>query len=304
MAYSITDERDYPRITPAVQWLIAINVAIFFLQLTVVRDADVWRALGFELRDLTEQPWTIATYMFVHAGFWHLALNMYTLWIFGPRIEHAWSPGGFTRYYLWCGLGGWLLHVMLTRNGLLLGASAAVYGVMLAYAMRWPDDEVLFFFIPMKVRWLVVLLAGINLAFGLWGAGTGSSVAYFAHLGGFAFGWLYLRTSAATGIDRLRQRMSQVPDIPDETPRAVPRSQPRPRERTQGIDEIVAKSNAVVAKQRPPAPPSSPLSDKFSKKKAEELNGVLDKISQQGLASLTSDERRLLEEMSRRLRNS
>ena len=98
MAYSISDEQDYPRITPAVQWLIAINVAIFFLQLTVVRDADMWGALGFELRDLTEQPWTIVTYMFAHAGFWHLALNMYTLWLFGPRIEHAWSPGSFTRY--------------------------------------------------------------------------------------------------------------------------------------------------------------------------------------------------------------
>ncbi|MFN2399887.1 MAG: rhomboid family intramembrane serine protease [Gemmatimonadaceae bacterium] len=312
MSYSITQESEGPRMTAAVQALIAINVAIFFLQLTVVSDVDVWRALGFQLRDLTVQPWTIVTYMFVHAGLLHLAFNMYTLWLFGPRIEREWSPGSFARFYVWCGLGGWLFHMMLTRDGYLLGASAAVYGVMLAYAMRWPDDEVLlFFFIPMKVKWLVVLLAAVNLLSGL-ASGSGGGVAYFAHLGGFAFGWIYLRWSALGmgSIERLRQRMSQIPDIPDdETPRAIPRSQRRPRERDRGvggvggddeIDDIVAKSNAVVSKGRVTMLPGTKRAER---QKSEALNDVLDKISEHGIDSLTRDERRLLEEMSRRLRS-
>ena len=301
MSFPGSDEQDFPRITPAVQWLIAANVAIFFVQLTVV-GADMYGALGFELRKL-DRWWTIFTYMFVHVGFWHLALNMYMLWLFGPRVEHAWSAGGFTRFYLWCGLGGWLFHLLFDRNGLLLGASAAVMGVMLAYAIRWPEDEIYFFgIIPMKVKWLVLLMVGLNLAQGMMAMSSGpiggSGVAYFAHLGGLAFGWLYLRTPSPQAIDRLRQRISQIPDVPDETPRAIPRSLPRSRERGE-IDEIVAKSKAVVAK-RPPAPAVARPAARDAK--AEELNSVLDKISKHGIDSLTREERQLLDEMSKRLR--
>lgn len=298
MSYPITDEQDHPRITPAVQWLIAVNAAIFFLQLTVVSPADMVGALGFELRDFeTASWWTIVTYMFVHAGFWHLALNMYTLWLFGPRVEHAWTSGGFLRYYVWCGLGGWLFHLLLNRDAPLVGASAAVFGVMLAYAMRWPDEEMLLFgVVPMKVKWLVMLLTVMNLAGGM-GFGD-QSVAHFAHLGGFVFGWMYLRTSSAQSLDRLRQRISQVPDVPDETPRAIPRSLPRTRERGE-VDEIVAKSKAAIAKR----PARQIAIDRPRDTKADELDLVLEKISRTGLDSLTSDERKLLEEMSKRLRD-
>jgi membrane associated rhomboid family serine protease len=304
MSFSSNEEREYPRITPAVQWLIAINVAIFFLQATVLGPDFVQNALAFEVRDLTTHPWTIVTYMFVHAGFWHLALNMWMLWVFGPRVEQAWNPRSFTFYYILCGLGGWLFHLMVARDGsYLLGASAAIYGVLLAYAMRWPDDEVRFFpfiFIAMKVRWYVVFLVGINLAMGLWTAGAGGGVAYLAHLGGLFIGYLYLRLSAAHGLDRLRHRMSSLPDLSDDATRAIPRTQPRTRERTSEIDEIVARSNAMAAKHQGAAPT---LTSKVGKKKTDELNLVLDKISERGIGSLTSDERRLLEEMSRRLRS-
>jgi hypothetical protein len=182
----------------------------------------------------------------------------------------------------------------------LVGASAAIYGVMLAYAIRWPDDEVfLFGAIPMKVKWLVTMLVVIGLVMGILSTGSGGGTGHFAHLGGLAFGWLYLRTPSAQSIGRLRQRVSQVPDVPDETPRAIPRSLPRSRERGNEIDEIVAKSKAMVTKRQPAAPPQVRVLDK----RAEALNHVLDKISDKGLDSLTSDERRLLEEMSRELRN-
>lgn len=300
MSYVLADEQEPPGITPAVKWLIAANVAVMFLQLTIVGPGQMFSWLGFQLSDLQGSWWKIFTYMFVHGDVVHLALNMYTLWLFGRRVEHVWSPGAFTRYYVWCGLGGWLFHLLVSRDGQLIGASAAVFGVMLAYAMRWPDDEVfLFGVVPMKVKWLVALLVVVNLVWGIGSIGSsGGGTAYFAHLGGLAFGWLYLRTPSAQSIDRLRQRVSQLPDVPDETPRAIPRSMPRSRERGSEIDEIVAKSKAVATKRQSAAPPV-----KSRSKRAEALNLVLDKISEQGLESLTTDERRLLEEMSRELRS-
>jgi membrane associated rhomboid family serine protease len=302
MSYPFADESETPPITPAVQWLIAINVAIFFLQLTIVSPADMQGALGFTLGDLGGSWWTVVTYMFVHAGFWHLALNMYTLWIFGRRLEHAWSPGAFTRFYIFCGLGGWLFHLPFAKTSLLLGASAAIFGVMLAYAMRWPDDEVLLFFvIPIKVKWLVVMLGAVNLiqGMGMLVGGARSGPAYLAHLGGLIFGWLYLRTPSAQSLERLQKRVAQIQDIPDEPPRAIPRSLPRPRERGSEVDEVVAKSKAIATK-RPASPAAAaPARDP----RAEELNAVLDKISEHGLASLSKEERRLLEEMSKRLRD-
>ena len=303
MSFSTESETERPGMTRAVQALIAINVAIYFLQIALVGDADMWGWLAFDRGDLATSLWTVATYAFVHAGFWHIALNMYSLWMFGPRVEQAWSSGRFVAFYLWCALGGVLGHLMFGENGVLMGASAAVMGVMLAYAMHWPDDELLFFgVIPMKVKWFVTLLVVLNVVQGVGSMALtgmpGSQVAYMAHLGGLAFAWFYLRTPSAQSLDKLRQRISPVADVPDETPRAIPRSMPRPRERTSASDEAVAKSKAVVVK-RPSAPPAARVA---KDPKAEALNNVLDKISATGIESLTADERGLLEEMSKRLR--
>ena len=287
MAYPFTDEPETPRITAAVQWLIALNAAVFLLQTT-------------QVRDIPHAWWTAFTYMFVHAGLLHLALNMYTLFVFGPRVEQSWGAGGFTRYYLLCGLGGFLAHMLFFRGALLVGASAAIFGVMYAYAKQWPDDEMLLFgVIPMKVKWLVAMFVLANVVMGLLSLESSSGTAYFAHLGGVAAGFFYLRTPSAQGLARLRDRIAQVPDVPDEPPRAVPKSLPRQRERSE-IDDIVAKSKAVAAARRPvlPAPPrKAPAGGR-----SEELNLVLDKISEQGIDSLTPAERRLLEEMSKQLR--
>jgi len=302
MAYAITDELDYPRITPAVQWLIALNVAIFFLQLTVVSPADMRGVLGFEVQDLPGGWWKSLTYMFVHGGFLHLAGNMYMLWLFGPRVEHQWNAGSFARFYLLCGLGAWLTYLLFSRDGTVIGASGAVYGVMLAYAVMFPDSELYFFgVVRVKVKWLVAAYIGYDLIRGMTGGTASTGIAYWAHVGGALTAWLYLRLPSVQGLGRLRERIAQVPDVSDETPRAVPRSFPRPRERASEIDEIVAKSKAVVTKRPAPAPPAPVIA---VPKRADELNLVLDKISEQGLDSLTSDERRLLEEMSKRLRNS
>jgi membrane associated rhomboid family serine protease len=302
MTHVYTDDQDVPRMTRAVQWILALNIAVYFLQVAIIGAPNMQGALGFSSTDLPSRWWSVVTYMFVHGGFWHLVLNLYALYLFGPRVENAWSAGEFTRFYLLCGLGGWFVHLLFAREALLVGASAAVLGVTLAYAMRWPDDEIYVFgVIPMRVKWLVGVLIFANLIGGIAGGHRGGGVAYLAHLGGLAAAWLTLRTSSSASLDRLRHRVSSLPDTPDETPRAVPKSLPRSRERGgergRDIDEIVAQSNAALSRRVAPAPGPARSPDLKS-----DLNSLLDKISQHGIESLTRDERRLLEEKSRELR--
>jgi len=291
--------------TPAVQWLLAANIGVYFIQLTLFRSDAVYRALGLSADNITATWWTPLTYMFVHAGLWHLAFNMFALWMFGPRVEYSWNTRGFTYFYIWCGLGGALAHLLLQGNASLIGASAAVSGVMLAYALRWPDEEVyLFGVIPMKTRWLVVWMVLINLAMGVASTPGGSGIAWFSHLGGLAFGWLYLRMSSFGGLDNFRRWVSPVPDEPEDAFRAVPKVRPRNRQRSDRgeVDEVVAKSNAIVA--RPVRSALVPRTEDLSHRSAERLDIVLDKISKHGIESLTSEEVRLLEDMSRKLRGS
>ena len=294
------------RMTPAVQWLIAANVGVYFLQETLFGAASVFNVLGLDPDRFPSTWWTIATYMFVHGPLWHLAFNMLSLWMFGPRIEQTWGARPFTYFYMWCGIGGGIAHMLLEGDAVLVGASAAIMGVLLAYALRWPDEEVLIFgVIPMKVRWLVIWLAAINLAMGVSSTRGGNGIAWFAHLGGLAFGWVYLRVSAFGGLDNFRRWVSPVPDEPEDAFRAVPRARPRNRDRgenrSEGIDEVVAKSNAIAAKPVRPALLPRTTSDS-ARLSAERLDMVLDKISKHGIESLTSEELKVLEEMSARLR--
>jgi membrane associated rhomboid family serine protease len=306
MMVSTYDDAPLPaRTPPVVWWIIAINVAVAFVQLTLVNPVDVRSLLGFEMSDLQGRWWSVGTYMFVHAGFWHLALNMYSLWLFGPRVAATQRPGQFLGYYMLCGLGGWFFHVLFTPQGLLLGASAAVMGVMVAFAARWPDEEFLIMgIIPISVRWFVALLVLMNLLGGI-SADAGSGVAYLAHLGGLATGWAALRLAGAISPDGLRPRVSPMADEPDDMPpRAVPRTLPRPRNQgeTRGeVDEIVAQSAAAIAERAAEKPVRRPaVTPKPSS--TGEMDRILDKISSQGLDSLNAAERALLEDAAKRLR--
>lgn len=300
-SYPATNEQEHKRLTPAVQALIAINVVMAFLQaVDLLPRATSVAWLGFDLAQLPGRWWTVATYMFVHVGVWHLLANMYGLYLFGPRLEQTWSSKKFTWFYLLCGLGGVVLQMLFVQGGaLLVGASAAVFGVMTAYAMQWPDEEIyLMFVMPMRVRTLVVGLFLFNLVMGVVGTGDGgTNIAYFAHVGGVIAAYVYMRMAASSGIDQVRQRVANLPDA-DEPPRAIPRNLPR-RERGDEVDDIVAKSKAIIAKRTVTLTPTS----RRREAKAEELNRVLDKISERGIESLTTDERKTLEEMSRRLRD-
>ena len=294
-----THEPDRSKLTPGVQAIIAISIAVMFVQMTAVKYADMTSWFGFDVAALPSRGWTALTYLFVHAGVWHMAVNMYALYLFGPRLEQTWGgPKRFLWFYALCGLGGVVFDLVFIRAGVLVGASAAVFGVLTAYVMQWPDEEVfLLFVMPVRVRTLVIGLVAVNLIVGLLGTADGVNVVYFAHVGGAIAAYVYMRMAMSSGMDQVRQRVANLPDA-DEPPRAIPRSMPR-RERGDEVDDIVAKSKAIAAKRMTSLTPSS----RRREARAEELNRVLDKISQHGIESLTSDERKMLEEMSRRYRD-
>lgn len=299
MSNQLYDENESARMTPAVQWLLALNVGVYFLQVVVFGAARVFAVFALDPSRFPGMWWTPVTYMFLHAWLAHLAFNMFTLWMFGPRLEQLWGTRTFARFFLWCGLGGAVFHLIFSPNASVVGASGAISGVLVAYALRWPDEEVfLFGVIPMKSRWLIAAMIGMNIIFALT---PGSSIGWSAHLGGMAFGWLFLKISSLGGLSRVRGWVSSIPEDSEDMPRAVPRPRSPMRDRARGVDEVVARSNAVVLRETKPLQhvprPESP------KERAARVNLVLDKISQHGIESLTNDELRLLEEMSRKLRD-
>lgn len=297
----ITTPADEPlRLTPAVRALIAINVAVVFVQIAVLSRDPYPSLLAFDANGLPGRWFTAFTYLFAHVGVAHLLANMYGLFLFGPRVERELGTKKFTWFYLLCGLGGVVFQMLFIRSGTLIGSSAAVFGVMTAYAMQWPDDEVyLMFVLPMRVRTLVVGLVVFNLVMGVAATGPtgGVNIAYIAHAGGVIAAYIYLRMSTSTSMDQVRQRVANLPDA-DEPPRAIPRNMPR-RERADEVDDIVAKSKAAVSKRVVASTQPAPRREA----KAEELNRVLDKISEHGIESLTIEERRVLEESSQLLRD-
>jgi membrane associated rhomboid family serine protease len=291
-------------ITPGVQWLIALNVIVYFVQLTSpVGTADVAAWLGLSPSEFPARWWTIGTYMFVHAGFAHITTNMIMLWMFGPRVERAFGMRAFIYFYLWCGLGGGIFHLLFVQHGGVIGASGAVVGVVLAYALKWPDDEVYVLGVmPIRAVWLAVwtIAWNVGMAFANLTGFSNGSVAWMAHVGGLVFAWIYLHGPTSSSFEKIRRHVATVPD--DTNPQPIPKMQ-RPPKRRDGLpsaDEAVARSNAIV-KRRPQGPM---LAAPSPKARTEDVNALLDKISREGMGSLSGDERELLQEISRKLRGS
>ena len=300
MSSAPASERETSRFMVGVQALIAANVAIYYLQLVGIF-GTLEKTFGFTLGNFPGHWWTAITFMFVHGGFWHLVANMYALYLFGPRLEQAWGTRRFFRFYAFCALTGLLAHAALARDGgTLFGSSAPVFGVMIAYAITWPTDEMFVLgVIPMRAWTTVWTMIGVNLGTGIYLSDGGLRFDYLVHLAGAVGGWAFMRTPGAPSLEQLRQRVSRVPDAED-PPRPIPRSQPRGRERDD-TDEIVQRSRAMLARQAS-APRSAAA--KPSGTTREELNRVLDKISATGIESLTPEERRTLEDMARLLRDT
>ncbi len=282
-----------------VRAVIALSVALFLVQVTLLTPADISSALGFSSSELGRRWWAVGTFTLVHTGVWPLVANLAILGTFGAYLERSWGTPEFIRYYLACGIGAWIAHVsFVSGDAVLTGAAAPSIGVLLAFAAMNGDGRYLRVgAVSLSTGTVAVVCTLVVLVAGMTTAAPGGAPEYLVHLGGLVAGWAYLRTAASLNLTRLGDAVSPVPDeVEDAPPRATPKRQSRaPRQE----DDIVARSNAATAREsatrqaQPPHASPDPA----------RVNRVLDKISQQGIESLTPDERRLLDDVSRHLRD-
>lgn len=195
----------FPRIPPVTQALIIANVVMLLLQWALGRQAmlplELWPVGSGAVPSGGFLPWQLLSSGFMHAGFGHLFFNMLALWMFGAPLEQTWGEKRFLSFYLVCLVGGNLCQlaltsVLLAQSGQLstsLGASGAVFGLLLGYGMLFPNRRMLMFPIPVEIsaRTLVIIFGVIELVFAYTGWQPG--IGHFAHLGGMLFGWLLIR---------------------------------------------------------------------------------------------------------------
>ncbi len=191
--------------TDVVKGLIIANVVVFVLQLLTARNGVVesWLALGPDVVTEKFQLWRLLTYAFCHSpnSIFHILMNMYILYVTGRRIQSYYGPKEFLLFYLTAavlsGLGFIVMELVLGHVGYAIGASGAVAAVFIAYAMRHPREQwLLFFVIPVQVKWLCLLFILFDLQpllAELGGGGAPTGIAHAAHLAGYLFGFLYER---------------------------------------------------------------------------------------------------------------
>jgi membrane associated rhomboid family serine protease len=194
-------------LTPAVKYIIITCVAAFIIQLlsdsfTQWFRLDPSRVLG------SGYIWQLVTYLFLHGGLFHILINMLILFLFGGEMERTWGTRFFVRYYLICGVGAGIFALFAGYP--VVGASGAIYGLLVAYAMYFPNrviymNVLLIFFFPIQAKYFAIIMGAIAFLSSI--GGSGSGVSHLAHLGGFVIGYLYLRLG---GVGRRRQTVGTV----------------------------------------------------------------------------------------------
>jgi membrane associated rhomboid family serine protease len=246
--------------TPLIRVLLAANIGAFFLQNVT---GGLTEMFAFIPQLAFRRPWTVVTYMFLHGGFMHIAFNMLALFFFGPRVEARLGTRNFATLYFLSGIAGAVLSFALGPRAPIIGASGAVFGVMMAFAHFWPNEPIhIWGIIPVPARILVILTTVFALFSGF--GGSRSGVAHFAHLGGYAGAFLYLKW-----LDRTRGAWRRKATDPGAAAR-------------------------TLAKR--------PVFDLTSVHQAnrDEINRLLDKISVGGMGSLSSEEQIFLSNFARK----
>ena len=252
--------------TPWVLRLLMANGIVFLLQMTM--PGVIENLFAFVPAAAITRPWTIITYMFVHGGFGHILFNMLSLYFFGPRVESRLGGRRFAILYSVSGAMGALLSVFFAPYAAIIGASGAVFGVMLAFAYFWPRDQILIWgILPVEARVMVIAMTIMAVVFGFTGAQSG--VAHFAHLGGFVGGWLCLKVFERRS-DAKKWQAKAAPTVPRESSETTLNRWRRIRR------------------------------DNLHEVNRAELDRILDKISSHGMASLSAGDKEFLERFSSR----
>jgi membrane associated rhomboid family serine protease len=202
-------------LTPAIKILVIANVVAFVADALLL---DGRLSLLFGLSPVNVfgrlQIWQPVTYMFLHGGLFHILFNMLALWMFGVELERMWGTKYFTKYYFVCGVGAAVTTLALSvlpgdplslRATLTIGASGAIYGILLAYALYYPTRQIMYMGIfPVAAKYFVMIMGAISL-FSAMGT-SGGGVAHITHLGGLVAGYLYLKGGRLHLISEIQYR--------------------------------------------------------------------------------------------------
>ena len=183
--------------TDAIKILILVNIVVFFFRYIAQSQIDLAQIFGLSSENIWPMIWQPGTYMFVHGDFFHIFMNMFVLWMFGSEMESIWGRSEFLKYYFTTGIGSgliWLLFNLGNPNAVLIGASGAIYGVLLAYGLMFPNRKVLIYFLfPVKVKYFVIFLGGMAFISSM--GSSGSNISHLTHLSGMVIGFIYLKSS-------------------------------------------------------------------------------------------------------------
>lgn len=291
---------------PIIKNLLIINGVVFLLQFLlnnmVIDGLPGWYVINkwFALNpiagvDAAGQPynfqvWQLITYQFMHGNFSHILFNMFALWMFGMEIENLWGSKKFLYFYLSAGIVAGLLHLFLSPllgggNAVTIGASGAVYGVLAAFALLFPNRYIfLYFFIPVKAKYLI---AGMILLEFLLVDSAGSGVAHLAHLGGALMGLIWILADSSIDAD-IKRIFKQTPY------RKGGQNNPFSSiaQKFKGKDKPIEDATFYEVKDR----------SKTDEILQEEIDAILDKISKSGYQNLTEHEKKILFEASKKMK--
>jgi membrane associated rhomboid family serine protease len=200
---------------PGVKWLLIVNTAVFVLNWfsVILFNADPFRFFGLVPYEVLRFGfvWQIVTYMFLHGGFGHILFNMLALWMFGLDLERDWGTRQFLKYYFYCGIAAGLCvlvsGVIFGQMGArTIGSSGAIFGLLLAFGVLYPDRTVLMSFLfPIKAKYFVMIIGAIAFMSSF---RVNTGISDIAHLGGLAFGYIYLKTGMLRARRGSRSRRS------------------------------------------------------------------------------------------------
>ena len=270
-----TLKRGFMQIPPVIRTIIAINVVVFFLM--AFAGQTFVNLFGFDPDPYTAltQPWRIITYMFLHGGPFHLIFNMLWLWWMGRMVEETIGPRSFSVIYFGAGIGGALLQVALATvfdSNIIIGASGAVLGTLVAFAYLFPRAPIMLLFLPpIEARFLVAGLVVLDVLF----LGAGDNVARLVHLGGAGTGFLLIKMHYE-GYD--------LSSIVRPVEQMFNSGSKKKKSRKKRNKDMYAVSDVEIMEE----------------KDADELDEILEKISKKGYDGLTKEEKQKLFELSKR----
>lgn len=265
----------------AVKGLLIANVIVFLATMLLGRGMIFYMFGLMPARVISPLPqvWRLFTYLFMHSDIGHIFFNMFGLWMFGAELEYNWGTRDFLKYYFVCGIGAGLLVILVSYTQLgnpfvtTVGASGAIFGILVAFGMMWPDRIIYFFgILPIKALNFVIIFAAITLIQGL--TGTSGNVSWPAHLGGALTGFIYLKYGWRIAVyaehfgKKMKRRRFHV----------VQGGKGSSRDDSLSRDEDRGRHPDHDA----------------------EVDRILDKIAREGMDSLTDRERKILDKASNR----